>query len=309
MSHSHSHSGGQHHHHHSVPDRIGFAFKVGIILNVAFTATEYMVGIATDSLALISDATHNLSDVASLLLSWFGLRLAQKVRSDQFTYGYKKGTILASLINAVVLCFVVGTIAWESIERFQSPLVINGNGIIVVAAIGVLINGVSAFLFFKDQKEDINIRGAFVHLLVDALVSVGVVASGLLIKYTGATWIDPTISIIIAIIIAVSTYGLLKESVRLVMDAVPKNIDYGEIISILEKDSRVKEVHHIHIWPISSTLVALTGHIEIEQGNMSMKELGVLRDEIKHNLMHHGIGHATLEMELSDIECSDIDCS
>ncbi|QZT35954.1 cation diffusion facilitator family transporter [Halosquirtibacter xylanolyticus] len=308
MAHSHS-GGGNSHDHASLPDRIGNAFKLGIFLNIGFTIVEYAIGISTNSLALISDATHNLSDVGSLLLSWFGLRLAQKVRTNQFTYGYKKGTILASFINAVVLCFVVVTIAWESIERFQSPVVINGNGVIIVAAIGVLINGISAFLFFKDQKKDINIRGAFVHLLVDALVSVGVVVSGVMIKYTGYTWIDPTISLVIAAIIAISTYSLLKESIRLVLDAVPRDIDYEEIKSILEKDPRVKEAHHIHIWPISSTLVSLTGHIELNSCDATMGELIILRKEIKHDLEHHGIGHATIEMELPNIGCSDSHCN
>lgn len=307
MSHTHSHDHA-HGHVHSLPDSIGRAFKIGIILNVAFTIIEYVIGWATDSLALISDATHNLSDVGSLLLSWFGLKLAQRVVSNRFTYGYKKGTILASLINAIVLCIVVVTIAWESIERFHSPVVINGNGIIIVASIGVLINGISAFLFFKDQKKDINIRGAFIHLLVDALVSVGVVVSGLLIKYTGYSWIDPSISLIIAVIIAVSTYGLLRESIRLVLDAVPEEIDFDEIKSLLENDEHVTEAHHIHIWPISSTLVSLTAHIEVNGGDMDITTLTRLRKKIKHNLALHGISHSTLEMEVKEEGCSDQHC-
>lgn len=307
MSHTHSHDHA-HGHVHSLPDSIGRAFKIGIFLNVAFTLVEYVIGWATDSLALISDATHNLSDVGSLLLSWFGLKLAQRVVSNRFTYGYKKGTILASFINAIVLCIVVVTIAWESIERFHSPVVINGNGIIIVASIGVLINGISAFLFFKDQKKDINIRGAFIHLLVDALVSVGVVVSGLLIKYTGYTWIDPSISLIIAVIIAVTTYSLLKESIRLVLDAVPEKIDFDEIKSLLENDEHVTEAHHIHIWPISSTLVSLTAHIEVNGGDMDITTLTRLRKKIKHNLALHGISHSTLEMEVKEEGCSDQHC-
>lgn len=307
MSHTHSHDHA-HGHVHSLPDSIGRAFKIGIFLNVAFTLVEYVIGWATDSLALISDATHNLSDVGSLLLSWFGLKLAQRVVSNRFTYGYKKGTILASFINAVVLCIVVVTIAWESIERFHSPVVINGNGIIIVASIGVLINGISAFLFFKDQKKDINIRGAFIHLLVDALVSVGVVVSGLLIKYTGYTWIDPSISLIIAMIIAVTTYSLLKESIRLVLDAVPEKIDFDEIKALLENDEHVTEAHHIHIWPISSTVVSLTAHIEVNCRDMDLATVTRLRKKIKHNLALHGISHSTLEMEIKEEGCSDQHC-
>lgn len=307
MSHTHSHDHA-HGHVHSLPDSIGRAFKIGIFLNVAFTLVEYVIGWATDSLALISDATHNLSDVGSLLLSWFGLKLAQRVVSNRFTYGYKKGTILASFINAVVLCIVVVTIAWESIERFHSPVVINGNGIIIVASIGVLINGISAFLFFKDQKKDINIRGAFIHLLVDALVSVGVVVSGLLIKYTGYTWIDPSISLIIAVIIAVTTYSLLKESIRLVLDAVPEKIDFDEIKALLENDEHVTEAHHIHIWPISSTVVSLTAHIEVDCLDLDLATLSKLRKKIKHNLALHGISHSTLEMEVKEEGCSDQHC-
>ncbi|QZE14043.1 cation diffusion facilitator family transporter [Halosquirtibacter laminarini] len=308
MSHSHSHSMGHHHDHHALPDRIGIAFKMGIILNIVFTAIEYTVGVTTNSLALVSDATHNLSDVASLLLAWFGLKLAQKVVNDHFTYGYKKGTILASLINSIVLCVVVIMIAIESIERFASPIVVDGFGVIVVAAIGVIINGITAFLFFKDQKKDINIRGAFIHLLVDALVSVGVVVSGLLIQYTGLVWIDPIVSLIIAIIIAIGTYGLLKESVRLVLDGVPKEIDYKQIKELLESKDEVIEAHHIHIWPISSSLVSLTAHIEVEDDQMGIEKIMKLRKDIKHDLEHHGIMHSTIEFELAAGTCSDSPC-
>ncbi|MGD8307330.1 MAG: cation diffusion facilitator family transporter, partial [Ignavibacteria bacterium] len=218
-----------HDHINSATRNITRAFIIGIGLNVLFTAVEFIMGFLSNSLALISDATHNLSDVGSLVLSLIGMKLAQKAASKSLTYGYKKVTILASLINAVLLVVVVFGIIKEAIERFANPPEITGESIIIVASIGVVINSISAYLFYKDQKNDINIKGAFIHLLVDAIVSVGVVISGVIIIYTGWNLLDPIISIAIVIIIIFSTWGLLFESIRLTLGAVPKDIDIDNV--------------------------------------------------------------------------------
>ncbi len=307
MTHDHSHHGHDHHHHHSVSaENLNKAFYIGIGLNLAFTIIEYVMGYIYGSLALLSDASHNLSDVASLVISLIGMRLASALAKKSFTYGYKKASLLASLVNAILLIVVVIGIVKESLERLLAPTELGGMAIVIVAGIGVFINTISAFLFFKGQKDDINIKGAFLHLLVDALVSVGVVISGLVIYYTDWFIIDPVISLAIAAVILISTWGLLKESIRLVMDAVPKEINTEKITeSILSVDG-VKDVHHLHIWALSSTENALTAHIILE--NCDMENWDKIRDEIKHELEHHKVSHATLEPEADNIECKQSGC-
>ena len=237
MEHHHDHS----HHHHHVPDlkRINQAFYVGIGANALYTLIEFVVGIRINSLALISDASHNLSDVATLIISLLGMKLAQKGATSLYTYGYKKASILASFINAVILCLIVIKIAIESIERFSNPPQMLGSMIIITALIGIFINGLSAFLFYKGQKDDINIKGAFLHLLVDALVSFGVIVSGIIISFTGWNIIDPIISFVIAFVILFSTWSLLKESVKLILDGVPQQISNENIQQILENHPNI----------------------------------------------------------------------
>ncbi len=301
--------GAGHHHGHShgpvEMESVNKAFMIGILLNVVFTAIEYFMGFYYNSLALLSDASHNLSDVASLVLSLVGMKLAQKAASAAYTFGYKKATILASLINAILLVVVVVGIISEAIERLTAPMEVMGMSLVVVAAIGVVINTISAFLFFKDQKKDINIKGAFIHLLVDALVSVGVVVSGLVIYYTGWNIIDPIISIGIALIIIFSTWGLLKESIRLTIDAVPKGIDLPKVKDEILAVKGVLGAHHIHIWAISSTINALTAHIEIAPS--SSEEMQPIKEEIKDKLHHMNIAHATLEFETVEEDCKHKD--
>jgi len=301
MSHEHHHHGPTH-----IQD-IGRAFVIGIALNAVFTLIEFVVGYMTGSLALLSDATHNLSDVASLIISLIGMKLTQKASNTLFTYGYKKASILASLLNAILLVLIVLGIFKEAIERFSEPAELAGINIMIVAGIGVLINAFSAYLFFKNQKDDINIRGAFIHLMVDALVSVGVVISGLIIYYTHWNFVDTWISILIAIIILISTWGLLKESIRLALDAVPQHINYGEIKRIMEGIEGVLEVHHLHIWALSSTENGLTSHVKIkDSAEYSWQKI---KSAIKHELLHNEISHITLELEEASELCIEDDCS
>lgn len=306
--HKHDHNHGHHHHHGPTNlDGINRAFYIGIGLNLAFTAIEFIVGIKHDSLALLSDASHNLSDVASLIISLIGMKLAQKAATLTYTYGYKKASILASLINAILLMVVVIGIFKEAIERLSNPPEVPGQVIIITAIIGVVINAASAFLFSKGQKDDINIKGAFMHLMVDALVSVGVVISGFIIKYTGLNIIDPLISFGIGAIIIISTYSLLRESLKLTLDGIPREIDINETISLIKQNPKVSDVHHVHIWALSSTQNALTAHIEPEE-EYSLEEVQSIKKELKHELVHHKIQHATLEFSSKNVDCCDPDC-
>ncbi len=285
-------------HNHSAPslDSINKAFYIGIGLNTLFTAVEFIVGYSTNSLALIADASHNLSDVAGLIISLIGMRLAQKSATNLYTYGYKKASILASLINAVLLIYIVINITLEGVERLNNLPEIGGSPIIITAIIGVIINTLSAFLFYKGQKEDINIKGAFLHLLVDAIVSVGVVISGVLIYYTHWNIIDPIISFVIAIIILFSTWSLLKESLKLTLDGVPKGIDLRTIEHVFLKNKMIKEVHHLHVWALSSSQNALTVHLVLEQ-NVDTQSFLAIKHKIKHALIHENIHHSTIEID------------
>jgi cation diffusion facilitator family transporter len=305
MEHHHDHS----HHHHHVPDlkRINQAFYVGIGANALYTLIEFVVGIRINSLALISDASHNLSDVATLIISLLGMKLAQKGATSLYTYGYKKASILASFVNAVILCLIVIKIGIESIERFSNPPQMLGSMIMITALIGVFINGVSAFLFYKGQKDDINIKGAFLHLLVDALVSFGVIVSGIIISFTGWNIIDPIISFVIAFVILFSTWSLLKESVKLILDGVPQQISNENIQQILENHPNIASVHHIHIWALSSSENALTAHLVLKEG-VSLETFMEVKKELKHELFHQGIQHATLEIDCLSVTCDDTSC-
>lgn len=305
MEHHHDHS----HHHHHIPDlkRINQAFYVGIGANALYTLIEFVVGIRINSLALISDASHNLSDVATLIISLLGMKLAQKGATSLYTYGYKKASILASFVNAVILCLIVIKIGIESIERFSNPPQMLGSMIMITALIGVFINGVSAFLFYKGQKDDINIKGAFLHLLVDALVSFGVIVSGIIISFTGWNIIDPIISFVIAFVILFSTWSLLKESVKLILDGVPQQISNENIQQILENHPNIASVHHIHIWALSSSENALTAHLVLKEG-VSLETFMEVKKELKHELFHQGIQHATLEIDCLSVTCDDTSC-
>ena len=290
------HHDGHHHHGPSDLSQINRAFYIGIFLNAVFTAIEFIYGFIHNSLALIADATHNLSDVASLIISLIGLKLTKKAATKLYTYGYKKASILASLINAVLLVAVVVNIFIEAIERFTDPPEVSGSIIIIVALIGVFINTISAFLFYKGQKDDLNIKGAFLHLLVDALVSVGVVISGVLIHYTGVHEIDLVISVVIALVILITTWGLLKESLRLTLDGVPKDIDMDRIEELINTYDEVEEVSHVHVWALSTNTNAMTAHVKVDK-SLSLDQISDLKGKIKHDLEYEKIHHVTLEFE------------
>lgn len=253
---------GHHHHDHNQEiTSLNKAFIIGITLNAAFVMTEFAAGFWYNSLGLLSDAGHNLGDVASLVLAMLAFRLAKVHPTASYTYGYKKSTVLVSLLNAVILLVAVGVIVAESIEKLMHPRPVEGEAIAWVAGIGVVINAVTAWLFMKDKEKDLNIKGAYLHMAADTLVSVGVVVSGIIIMYTGWYVVDPIIGLLIAIVIVVSTWGLLRDSIRLSLDGVPAGTNPEEIAEDMLKVPGVKDVHHLHIWAISTTEIALTARV------------------------------------------------
>jgi cobalt-zinc-cadmium efflux system protein len=295
-----------HNHSHNQPlSNISKAFVIGIVLNSAFIIIEFVTGIYTNSLALLSDAGHNLSDVATLALSLFTFKMAKRKATDKYTYGFHKSTILASFVNAIILLIAVGAIGWEAIQRFINPEETQGKVISMVAAIGIFVNAISAFFFFRDKDKDLNVKGAYLHLAMDAVVSVGVVIAGIIIFYTDIKWIDPLISLIIMVVVIYSTWGLLTESLHLLLDAVPSSIKVEEIKAEILKLKGVKEIHHIHIWAMGTTKNAITAHLILEK-SLDEKQIAEVKRTIKHKLEHLNIQHATLETE--GINCLEKDC-
>ena len=298
MSHEHSHQ-----HSHTINAKsLNKAFIIGIVLNLAFVVIEFAAGFWFDSLALLSDAGHNLSDVVSLVLALLAFRLAKVKANERYTYGYKKSTILVSLLNAVILLVAVGAIVIESIHKLSNPAVVPGGAIAWVAGVGVLINAFTAFLFMKDKEKDLNVKGAYLHMAADALVSVGVLVAGIVISRTGWYIIDPIIGLIVAVVILISTWNLLHDSLRLTLDGVPTSIDSQKVIEAIRALPGVDDVHHIHIWAISTTENALTAHIVLKQAE-DMQEVKHL---IRHRLEDFGIGHATLEFEVPGEHCEAV---
>ena len=294
-----------HEHHHTAPTQsLNGIFIFSIVLNVLFVLIEAGVGLWQDSLSLLSDAGHNLSDVFSLLLVLVAFRLAKVHSNEHFTYGYRKSTILISLLNAVILLVAVGAIVIESIHKFSEPAAVNGIAVSWTAGVGILINGLTAFLLMHGQKNDLNVRGAFLHMVADTLVSVGVVISGIIIYYTGWSVVDPIVSLIIAAVILVSTWELLSDSLRLAVDGIPEGVDKKEIENILQENEHVREAHHVHIWAISTTETALTAHVVLDD----MVNWAEVLHDLKHELAEHGIAHATLEPETADTHCCDTGC-
>ena len=294
-----------HHHHHTAQAQsLNGIFILSIILNGLFVLIEAGVGLWQNSLSLLSDAGHNLSDVFSLVLVLIAFRLAKVQRNERFTYGYRKSTILISLLNAVILLVAVGAIVIESFHKFSEPTVVNGIAVSWTAGIGILINGATALLLMRGQKSDLNVRGAFLHMAADTLVSVGVVISGIVIHYTGWTVIDPIVSLIIAIVILISTWELLSDSLRLAVDGIPDGVELQEIEQLIKASAHVKDTHHIHVWAISTTETALTAHVVIDD----LSCWPHVSEHLKHTLSEHGISHATLEPETWDSHCHDQDC-
>jgi len=291
------------HDHHHGPPNYDRAFALGVSLNAAFVMIEAGAGVLSGSLALLTDAGHNLSDVLSLLLAWGAAALARRRPSARRTYGYSRATILASLFSSLLLMGAVGAIGWEAINRLlEQPVPPKGMTIMIVAAIGVVINGATALLFLSGKDFDLNIRGAYLHMAADAAVSVGVVLSGLLIWLYGFYWLDPAISLVIATVILLSTWRLLRDSLDLAVDAVPRGVDPTEVRTYLSSLAGVQQLHDLHIWPMSTTDTALTAHLVMDP---APDNDGFLQ-EVSHQLEHRfGIHHPTIQIERpgSDAVC------
>lgn len=290
-----------HDHSHHVSD-YNRAFAIGIALNVLFTAIEFVYGFAADSLALIADAGHNLSDVLSLLLAWGASVLAKKAATEKRTYGLRKVTVMASLISAVMLLAALGIITWEAIARFSHPAPVASITMMVVAAIGVVINTATALLFMGGHQHDLNIKGAFLHMAADAAVSLGVVIAGALIWWKGWLWVDPVISLLIVAVIFIGTWNLLKDSMNYTLDAVPDKIDMPALRCYLENLPEVARIHDLHVWPLSTTEVALTVHLVVKD---------ITPEGFLHHIQHHlhdefSIEHATIQIEN---EADEANCS
>ncbi len=290
MSHSHHHD----HHHHHVVHNYNRSFGIGIVLNVIFVIIEVGYGLYADSLALIADAGHNLSDVMSLILAWGASYLATKQPTHQRTYGLRKVTIMASLLSSVLLFVALGGIAWESIERLSSPQAVNGSVIIIVAAIGVVINTATALLFAKGQKHDLNIRAAYLHMAADAAISLGVVIAGIAIMLTDWIWLDPAISLLIVLVILLSTWNLLRDSIDLSIDAVPHGIDVTEIKNYLLDLENISNLHDLHVWALSTTETALTAHLVTSNEFIDNRFLHEIQEHLHH---HFNIFHTTIQIE------------
>lgn len=293
---AHDHSDHHHHQHAVSMDQVTTRFIIGIGLNMIFVIVEFGAGFFSNSLALMSDAGHNLSDVASLFLALGAFKLLTVKSTKKFTYGYRKGSILISLLNAAILLLAVAMIGYESVFRFFDPEPVKSNVIIWVALAGIVINSVSALLFLRDKDKDLNIKGAYLHLAVDALVSLGVVVSGVIIYYTQWNWIDPVISLVIMVVIVASTWNLLKDSLSLSIDAVPKDINLENIREGALKFAGIKDIYHIHVWAISTAENALTAHIVLDE-SVRGDEIAKLKDKLRHEFLHMGVQHVTLETE------------
>ncbi len=287
--------------------RINRAFYIGITLNILFTIVEFSAGLLYDSLALLSDAVHNLSDVGSLIIALVAYRLSRIAPTKRFTFGFGKSTILASLINSVILLIVTGGIIKEAVDRFSEPRSTEGMVIVIVAGIGIVINTLTAALFFRDKASDLNMKGAYLHMAIDAIVSLGVVISGLVIYFTGWILIDPMISLVIAGVIILSTWGLFKESLRLTTDAVPEGIDPDEVKRAILSVRGIKSVHHIHIWALSTTVNSLTAHVVISTDAYPHDGPGI-KEEVRKALVPLKISHTTLELEPDNTNCLHGSC-
>ncbi|WP_137681028.1 cation diffusion facilitator family transporter [Aurantiacibacter suaedae] len=299
-SHSHGHSHGHDHGHSHAPKDFGRAFAIGIVLNTVFVAVEAVYGYISGSMALVADAGHNLSDVLGLIIAWGASVAAKRPATSRFTYGLKSSTILAALANAMLLLIAIGAILFETVHRIIDPVEPEGWTMIWVAGVGIVINTATALMFMRGQHDDLNVRGAFLHMAADALVSVGVVVAGVVILLTGAVIIDPLVSLVIVAVIGWGTWGLLKDSVRLGLAGVPAGVDEAAVFAELKSLPGVSDVHHVHIWAVSTTETALTAHLVMPEGHPGDAFLRDAAHELKH---HHAIGHATFQVEKSREAC------
>ncbi len=302
MGAGHNHNHDHHSESHGGDPPRGAGFALAVVLNLGFVVIEVAAGLTSGSMALLADAGHNLGDVLSLLLAWGASILAAKPPSARFTYGLKSSSILAAIANAALLWVALGAILVETIRRFGDPVPIAGNTMMIVAAVGIVINGACAFLFAAGRKEDLNRRAAFQHLMADAGVSAGVVLAGLAVTLTGALWIDPVTSLIITGVIALGSWSLLRDAVTMGLLAVPQGIDEGAVRRFLGAQPGVGSVHDLHIWPMSTTETALTVHLEMPHGHPGDAFLHALANALEHDF---GIGHATVQVEvLGGADCA-----
>lgn len=295
--HDHAHDHGHAGHHHAPPKDMGKAFLIGIVLNLAFVVAEWVFGIASHSLALLADATHNLGDVLGLVMAGGAAVLARRAPSERFTYGLRGTSILAALANATLLVLVTGGLAWEAILRFQDPQPVAGATVIAVALAGVAVNGFTAWLFASGQQGDLNVRGAYLHMAADAAVSLGVAVAGGIVLLTGWHWLDPAVTLVLVAVIVVGTWGLLRDSFKLALQAVPESIELAKVRDFLSGLPGVSEVHDLHIWGMSTTENAMTAHVVVPGGHPGDAFLQDAAKEIEHRFSIH---HVTLQVELAD---------
>ena len=288
----HNHHGGHGHVH--APASFGNAFAVGIALNAGFVVLEVVYGLLSNSVALLADAGHNMSDVLGLGVAWSAALLAKRAPTQRFTYGLGGTSILAALFNASFLLVIIGGLSWEAIGRFWNPQPVAGKTVMIVAGVGIVINGVCAWLFASGRKGDLNIRGAFMHMAADALVSAGVVIAGLVIVLTGWLWLDPAVSLFVNAIIIWGTWGLLRDSVTMSLSAVPSGLELQQVAAFLSAASGVQEIHDLHIWSMSTAATALTAHLVMPGGHPGDSFLVDLCEKLEQRF---GIGHATLQVE------------
>ncbi len=297
----------EHHHHGENEVHVTHAFIAGIALNFIYVVVQVIAGLKINSLSLLSDAGHNFMDVSGLALSMLAFRLTKSKSTKNYTYGYKKSSILISLLNTVILLVSIGAIGYEAFGRFQHPEQIPGKIVAEIAVIGIFINGLSAFLFFREKEKDLNIKSAFLHLFSDTLISIGLVLGGLLMYYTHLYWIDPLLSVVICLVIVWSTWNLLRSSLHLSLDGVPANVDIELIIRTVEGVEGVVSIHHLHVWAISTQENALTGHLVVSE-KLSESQIHKIRQAVKRHLTQVKINHCTLEVESEKQQCMDEIC-
>lgn len=298
--HDHHHDYHDHQHRGFSPET-GKRFLIAIALNLLFVIAEFALGFRYDSAGLLADAGHNLGDVGGLVISLAAFFMLKKKADQTFTYGFKKATVLAAFINSLLLTAAVVLIVWECMEKFRSGATVNGLAVIGTAAVGIAVNSFTVFLLSKGQERDINIKGAYLHMLADTLVSIGVVVSGALILWTGAAWIDPVLGLVIAGIICWSGTGLFRESLHLILDGVPESVDLPHLSAKLHEIENVAGIHHLHVWAISTTENALTAHVKLKD----LARMEDTRSLLKEVLHHQGISHATLEFESASFPCPE----
>ncbi len=289
----------EHNHTHSSNINLGNAFKIGISINIIFVIIEASYGFFSNSMALIADAGHNLSDVLALVFSWVAVILSQRKPTLKFTYGFRRSTILIALLNTVLLLAAVAFIVWETIHRLGKPIEINSNSVITVAVIGIAVNGFTAWLFMKGKKHDLNIRSAFVHFVADALVSLGVLVAGIIMAFTGIVWVDSLVSFAIIAVILYSSYHLLIDSVNLALDAVPENVNIEAVRNYLKSLPQVTNIHDLHIWALSTTDAALTVHLT-SNTQTDVTFIAAIQHQLHEQF---DIEHATIQVEFGDAEC------